>query len=622
MNKRSKFTRTLCLLLAVLLAAAGIPAVGLGLGASAASAPTSLGLAQHGLDAYNDGWIYEYGAKGQWVGDTRASDCAGLLYAYFSDLGWGGCAGGATSQVTQNCIFSDSIYDPNGIPRIHGLAVTVFDVYDPESGIYGHIGIYIGNNEAVDNSDYGTNMVRNSVYRRDWSSWHLFDNGTLYPKDGWYEFDNKMVHYTGYEYDVDTMVDGYYIGSDGFAQNADGSYAPVDDDMISDYYVPASEVRDWLYANGWDGDDTPSDDPIVPPDDPNYVPPAPGEDIINSYDGQINASSVNMRAEPNTDSEVVTVLHKGDKLQLKDTVEGAEVSSEGNSSSQWYAVFTEGGNEGYVSSLFVDPYINSPIITSDGESVIMHAGSSDIYYTTDGSDPTMDSIPYTIPIYMLGYTYKAVSFQDGTASPVTTATVLSNGSVFNDFTYDDWYAATVDRAVSLGIFNGVGGGKFSPNGVMTRGQFVQVMANLSGDDLSIYDEATDVFEDVSEKDYFYRAVAWAVDTGVVDGSAKKFNAKDELTREMMCVMLGRYIDSTLGLPLGSTPQELFLDDGDISSWAKDYVYALRDMGVVNGTGNNSFSPKTTATRAAACSVIIGYYMQHANENIGPAPVTK
>ena len=79
------------------------------------------------------------------VGGVRGTDCAGLLYSYYSDCGVSGCAGGATSQVRQNTVFSGPV--SLGLPRIHGLALT-----NSEPGGYSHIGIYIGNNESCDNS--------------------------------------------------------------------------------------------------------------------------------------------------------------------------------------------------------------------------------------------------------------------------------------------------------------------------------------------------------------------------------------------------------------------------------------------------------------------------------------
>ena len=155
--------------LAVLLASIA----GLGQSARAAGTPTSIGLAEHGLMAYRDNWQYVYGGKG---GDTdgdglRESDCAGLIYAYFKDIGAeAGCYGGASSQVKYNCVFSGDVDELYGIPRIHGLVITMPDYNDPSTGIYSHIGIYVGNNMATDNSDFNTNMVYDQVVGsgRDW----------------------------------------------------------------------------------------------------------------------------------------------------------------------------------------------------------------------------------------------------------------------------------------------------------------------------------------------------------------------------------------------------------------------------------------------------------------------
>ena len=73
------------------------------------------------------------------------SDCAGLIYAYFKDIGAeAGCYGGASSQVKYNCVFSGDVDELYGIPRIHGLVITMPDYNDPSTGIYSHIGIYVG----------------------------------------------------------------------------------------------------------------------------------------------------------------------------------------------------------------------------------------------------------------------------------------------------------------------------------------------------------------------------------------------------------------------------------------------------------------------------------------------
>lgn len=591
--------RALCLLLALLTLCACLPLGGLT--AKAAGTPTNLGLAQHGIDAYNDGWQYSFGGKGETVDGVRVSDCAGLIYAYFSDLGVGGCMGGATAQATRNCILTGTMED--GLPRIHGLALTILEPGATDD--YSHIGIYIGGEESCENSDYGTNMVRGSIYRRSWTTWHLFDNGVLYPRSGWYEFDGGMVHYTNYEYDVNTTIDGYNIGADGFAMLSDGARAPVDSSMVSDKYVSAEEVRAWLVTNGWSG----------------------SNDF--AYNAK-TASSVNLREEPSTDSRIVTTLSKGARLHIDGpAVEGEHVTVDnwigdqdhigdenygwgcGQIFTRWFPVTTVHGQSGYVSEAYVELSITAPSFSCDGESVVIQAGGSsdNIYFTTDGSDPTQDSDPYVSPVYKLGCTYKAAVILDGVTGPVSTMTVLSNGALFEDFTFKDWFAPYVDEAVSRGYFNGTGNNTFTPNGKVSRAQFVTVLANFSGEDISGYDfdQAAPAFSDVTNPaNYYYHPVAWALKNGIIS-PADKFNPNADIPREQLCLMLENYAKYK-GIDLADTPLgDQFDDDDRISGWAKNSVYRMRTLGVVNGVGNNLFDPKGTSTRGAACTMMISFH---------------
>ncbi len=579
------------LMMAALLVCVSLPTWSLG--ARAATTPTSFGLAMQGITAYDEGWVYVYGGKGGMVGGVRGTDCAGLLYSYYSDCGVSGCAGGATSQVRQNTVFSGPV--SLGLPRIHGLALT-----NSEPGGYSHIGIYIGNNESCDNSMEGVNMVRASVQERHWDGWHVFDIGTMYPKDGWYEFDGRMVHYTNYEYDVDTEIDGYFIGSDGFAYLEDGTAAPIDNELLSNVWVSATEVAGYLESQGWTGSDDPNDIPF-------------------DYNATVNASNVNLRSEPSTSSSVMGLLSKGTKLQAGSPVEGEPVTAHGSSYLMWYPVTTVTGLEGYVSEAYVELHLSAPEITSDGETVTMTAAGSsdDIYYTVDYTDPGLDengdltisTTPYVSPVAQVSCTYKAAVIKNGLMGPVTTATVMSNGMIFTDFTYKAWFADKVDRAVEMGILNGIGNGKFDPYGYITRAQFVIVLANLSGEDLSSYSFGEDIpgFSDVSNSAYYAKHLAWAVANGVVS-SGDKFDPNQELPREQMCSMMDRYLTNVLGVTdIDVSQVDKFSDDKKISGYAKEAVYRMRALGIVSGNGNNSFDPKGTSERCAASVVAVLFH---------------
>lgn len=589
--------RLLCLLLtAALLCAAGILP---GLTVSAAETPTSLGFAEHGIKAHKDGWVYVSGMKGQTYGDTRASDCAGLVYAYFSDLNAvNNCKGGATSQVESNCVFSNDISE--GIPNIHGLALTMPDYRDPGTGIYGHIGIYIGNNEAADNSDSYYNMRREPVVGsgRNWSAWHIFDNGMKYPVSGWYELDGKMVHYTSYEYDVNTTVDGYVIGSDGYAREAAGGYAAVDSSMLSDKYASASQVAAYLKTK-YSGKDS-TYELIYGAGNPDETT----KPIETFYNGKVTAASVNLRKSSTTKSAVVTVLSKGTKLDILEEVSGESITSGGKTSDKWYSVTTEGGSSGYICSLFVEQISVSPVIqAADGYVTISASFDADIFFTTDGTTPDETSIPYTEPVYKVGYTYKAIAVQNGKKTDVSMATVLSDSSVFSDFTDKDWFFSAVDRAVSSQIFHGRGNGIFDPGSNITRAEFLMALANLDGVDLSLYTDDSPFSDVTNMESSLSRAVLWAYDLGYVEGySDETFRPNASISREQMCVILSKYA----GLEKQEEPAA-FEDDSKISSWAKDAVYACRDNGLISGVGNNRFNPKGTATRAQACAVAVNLY---------------
>lgn len=580
-QNRSGWLRLMAAALALCVTGYVLP--GLTLNAQAAETGSALHFAEHGIKAYEEGWLYAGGGKGETVAGKRQSDCAGLLYAYFTDNKMTAPAGGATSQVTYNCAFSGDLDELDGIPRIHGLTVTAPDYYDPGTGIYGHVGIYIGNGEAVDNSTYGVNMRRQAIAENSsWNAWHVFDNGLRYPTNGWYSMNGAMYHYTDYQYDIDTWVDGYYISSDGVAREENGDPIPVDNSMPNDGYASASAVAEYLAGLGYSGKDSTreliysggSDDPDPDPE----------------YNGKITGDGVRLRAEPNTNSSIVTSMYRGTKVKILDEVEGQSISNSGQASTKWYQIVTSSGKEGYVSAWYAE-YVSqgnggaatglkAPSITVNGGTVVLSTPTTDgtIYFTTDGTQPSeANGLIYTGPELTMGCTYRAVTVRDGETSSVTTATVTSNGVLLTDVTDKDWYFSAVEETVRQGIFNGSGTNAFDPNGLMTRAMLMTVLARFDG-------------VDTSGEPWYAKGLEWAVNSGVSDGSSP--NGK--ITREQLVTMLYRYAGAQPG---SAETLNGFADSGSVSGYALDAVRWAAENKIIQGKEGNRVEPKAEATRA-------------------------
>lgn len=143
------------------------------------------------------------------------------------------------------------------------------------------------------------------------------------------------------------------------------------------------------------------------------------------------------------------------------------------------------------------------------------------------------------------------------------------------------------------IVQGLDEQHFAPFKSMTRAEFVTVLAKALDWELSSY---SDGFKDVHTNDWHAAYVETAYRMGVTQGYQSEFRPNDPVTREEMVVMLMRaYPSQHAEAP--SYDAERFTDDHHISEWAKDAVYAARNLGLVNGTGDNRFAPRGDTVRA-------------------------
>jgi len=175
------------------------------------------------------------------------------------------------------------------------------------------------------------------------------------------------------------------------------------------------------------------------------------------------------------------------------------------------------------------------------------------------------------------------------------------GNPFRDVDEDDWFYDDVLYVYYQGLMIGTSNTLFSPNMYLTRGMIVNILYRMAGSpDVSDLDNP---FDDVSEDDWFYNAVIWAVANGIIKGFPDDtFRPDEDISRQDIAVVLDRYADFA-GLELSeSRDYEEFNDDADISDYARKAIERFFKAEIIHGKPGNKFDPKGFLTRAEAAAM--------------------
>ncbi|QAT42494.1 S-layer homology domain-containing protein [Aminipila luticellarii] len=183
---------------------------------------------------------------------------------------------------------------------------------------------------------------------------------------------------------------------------------------------------------------------------------------------------------------------------------------------------------------------------------------------------------------------------------------------FNDIS-KHWAKDQIVFLAARDVVKGINDAGFAPDDKITRAEFVQMLANLAGADLSAYGDPK--FKDVKAGEWFAGSAAWAEEKGLVTGSLENggglsFDPNDSITRQDMSVILSRYMSKIENKKLEEVNKEVeFRDKEEIGKYAASAVIELQKAGVINGKTVDIFAPKESATRAE-CSKMISVLMQN------------
>lgn len=159
---------------------------------------------------------------------------------------------------------------------------------------------------------------------------------------------------------------------------------------------------------------------------------------------------------------------------------------------------------------------------------------------------------------------------------------------FADVPTDAYYYEAVKWAAKKGITGGTGDGTFNPNGSCTRAHIVTFLWRAAG---SPEPKSTVSFADVPAGSYYAKAVAWAVENGITLGTGDgTFSPNATCTRAQSVTFLYR--------ALGTAPTTVngFTDVTADAFYADAVAWAV-ESGVTNGTSASTFSPNDGCTRA-------------------------
>ena len=156
---------------------------------------------------------------------------------------------------------------------------------------------------------------------------------------------------------------------------------------------------------------------------------------------------------------------------------------------------------------------------------------------------------------------------------------------FYDVTTRDWYYSAVKYVYEKGLMDGVDVGVFAPNDTLTRAMVWTIIARAEGVDTT------------GGATWYAKAQEWVTAKGISDGE----NPNAAITRQELVTMLYRLagepaVSGTITAP----------DAASVSTWAQSAMTWAMNIGLVEGDENGAVTPTATATRAQAAALIMRY----------------
>lgn len=170
--------------------------------------------------------------------------------------------------------------------------------------------------------------------------------------------------------------------------------------------------------------------------------------------------------------------------------------------------------------------------------------------------------------------------------------------IFSDINDAEWAKGAILKLYKKNILSGRGDGRVYPNDSITREEFVAMLVRAFG--LSGHCELS--FADVPENAWYREFVEKAYAEKIVFGiDGERFGSGMQISRQDLAVMVYRVL--LMKNAAAEKSDKAFSDDLEIAAYAREAVYNICGLGIINGMPDGSFRPTEPATRAQTAQIL-------------------
>ena len=180
--------------------------------------------------------------------------------------------------------------------------------------------------------------------------------------------------------------------------------------------------------------------------------------------------------------------------------------------------------------------------------------------------------------------------------------VTSSGLPYTDVNTRDWFYEAVKYVTDQGIMNGTSATTFEPLTTTDRAMIVTMLYRMEGQP-AVTEKSQ--FSDVPDGTWYTDAVAWAAANGIVGGYGNgKFGPEDTVTREDLAVILYRYAQYKGADVTAQKDLSAFQDAASVSGYAQPAMAWAVSTGIIGGVSANTLAPQGGAERAQVATMLM------------------